>query len=168
TEAAHVQEQILADVPGAMQTYQRIVAIDGADTDLILSAHRAMEKHLVLDSRFEVLAENLKAQVALESDSVVRAELYGRLAHLYAETLNEPKMATSAWEGRLEDMPDDPASLIALSELYDQAGRYDDLASILLRRREAALQDRERQALTARLAEVQEVKLGQLERAIES
>lgn len=168
TEAAHVQEQILADVPGAMQTYQRIVAIDGADTDLILSAYRAMEKHLVLDSRYEALAENLKAQVALESDSVVRAELYGRLAHLYAETLNEPQAATLAWEGRLEDMPDDPASLIALSELYDQAGRYEDLASILLRRREAALQDRERQALTARLAEVQEVKLGQLERAIES
>lgn len=167
-EAALVQEQTLADVPGAMSTYEKIVNLKAEGTELTLSALRAMEKHLVLGSRFEALAENLKAQVTLEVDPSQRAELQGRLAHLYAETLNEPRLATIAWEGRLEDLPEDPASLMALSELYDSSGRFEELAGVLLRRREAAVQDRERQALTLRLAEVQEVKLGQLERAIES
>jgi len=165
---AKVQENTLADIPAALVTLGRVVALKSEQPEQALLALKTTEGHLLAEGRYEELTRNLTEQIGLEFDAHERAELQGRLAHIYSDVLGERALAVKAWEGRLEELPEDPASLLALSDLYDEEGRYADLGKVLMMRRDAAPSDQARQSLTLSLAELEEGKLGQPERAIES
>lgn len=167
-QAAKVQEGVLEDSEGAQLTYERVSAMSAIEPDYALSALRALEVHYQNASNADALVANLEKQIGLEPDPAQRADLRARVAQISRDVLGDKARSIVAWEGLLEEHPDEPLALGALSELYEQVARYDDLATVLMIRRDNSQSEIERQALTRKLAELQETKLEQPGQAIES
>lgn len=167
-QAASVQAEALDDLKAAEATYKRVVAMHPDEPDLALSAARAIEAMLEGSDRFADLADNLSAQLEIESDRERKGELIARLAHLQGDVLGQTSAALKTWERRLLDEPEDAEALRNLSELYEKEGRFVDVARVLVQRRDAAIDSKERVNLARHLADVQERQLGQLSDAIAS
>lgn len=167
-QAATIQREILDDSPAAEITYGEIIALRGDEPELSLEAARALESLLATGSRNEELSQNLRLQIELETDFDRKRALLARLAHLSSEVLGDKAAAIAAWEARLEESSDDPEALLALTDLYEQSGRYSDLARVVQERRDAATKDADRVLLTRKLAEIQEQHLDQTVLSIES
>jgi len=167
-QAATIQGGILNDQPAAETTYASVLELSAEEPDLALTAARALETLYVAERRNNELAKNLQFQISIEPDFDRKRELLGRLAHLSSDVLGDAVGAMTAWEARLEETSDDPAALLALTDLYEQAGRYQDLARVVSDRRDAAVRDADRLNLSRKLAGIQELRLGETSLAIDS
>ncbi len=167
-QAATVQIEMLDDSAGAEESLSQVIALREDEPDSALSAARSLESILVAEGRNEDLASNLRMQIELEPEFDRRAELLARLAHLCSDVLERPSDAIAAWEMRLADNADDLEALSNLTDLYERAERFEDVARVLEHRQESSLDDQERVALARHLADVQERHLGSPEAAIDS
>lgn len=167
-QAAPVQRDMLDDNAAAEATLSQVVELREEEPEAALQAARALEAILLPALRHEALGKNLQLQIDLESDFERRGELLARLAHLSSDVLGNPAAAIDAWESRLSDNADDAEALRNLTELYEKAERYGDVARVLEQRREASLDDHERASLARHLADVQERHLDDPAKAIES
>lgn len=167
-QAAPVQRDMLDDNAAAEATLSEVLALRDEEPDMALQAARALEAILLSAERPADLGKNLEIQIELEGDFERRAELLARLAHLSSDVLGDSAAAITAWETRLSDNVDDAEALRNLTELYERAERYNDVARVLEQRREASVDDHERSSLARHLADVQERHLGDPVKAIDS
>lgn len=167
-QVAGIQQEYLGDIAAAEQTYREVLSLDAEEADLVLPAARALESIFVGQNRPRELAEVLRLQVKLEADSERRGALLARVGELSAEVLGDVDGAITAWQARLEELPDDAEALAALDELYTRAERWEDLVGVLERRRDLVSGEGERRNLMVRLAEVQRDRLGQASAAVDS
>ncbi|MCH2108603.1 MAG: tetratricopeptide repeat protein [Polyangiaceae bacterium] len=167
-DAANIENTILEQSAAAESTWRQVLRMSDNEPECALRAAKELEQALSTANRYQELVQVLREQIPLEQDYDRKAALWARIAQLSAEFLQDPEGAIGAWEARWQDNPDDALALEQLSTLYAQVGRYEDLAQVLEQRRDAAVQDTERYALSRQLAEVQETKLDQHQRAIES
>ncbi len=99
-----------------------------------------------------------------------RAESFKRIADIAADQLQDPGLATEAWEGIRSLYPDDQEALRQLLTLYERLGRWEDLADLL----EVMAEDLSRgddqvhQSNLRRLARVADTRLGDANRALEA
>jgi tetratricopeptide (TPR) repeat protein len=136
--------------------------------DLVLPAAKALERIYVAANESNKLAEMLRLQVQHEQDGATRRELFGRLGTLCQSVLNDEAGAIAAWRSRVEESPDDAEALAALDRLYESAGRFRDLVSVLQRRREGSSDGELRRSLMTREAETLWKKLDSVSEAIDA
>jgi tetratricopeptide (TPR) repeat protein len=168
TAVARIYEELLADPKRAEAIYRRIIKLDEADAELVLPAAKALERIYVAAGESTKLAEMLRLQVQHEQDGATRRELFGRLGTLSQSVLNDEAGAIAAWKSRVDENPDDSEALAALDRLYESAGRYRDLVSVLQRRRDASSDAELRRSLMTREAETLWKKLDSVPEAIDA
>ncbi|HYJ10221.1 MAG TPA: hypothetical protein VEX18_14460, partial [Polyangiaceae bacterium] len=168
TAVARTYEELLADPNRAEAVYRRIITLDESDPELVLPAAKALERLYVAGGDSNKLAEMLRLQVQHEQDGGLRRELFGRLGTLCQSVLNDEAGAIEAWRSRVEENPEDGEALAALDRLYESAGRYRDLVSVLQRRREGSSDGELRRSLMTREAETLWKKLESVSGAIDS
>jgi tetratricopeptide (TPR) repeat protein len=167
-EAATVQSDLLNDSESAKETLLQVLALRDDVPHVALLAARAIEPILATTDNYKEIGENLRHQVDLEDDPERKVELLARLARLYSDLLGDNDAAIAAWEERVAENSDDTEALRNLTELYEKAQRYEDVARVLAQRREVTSDEHERSSLARHLADVQEQHLGETDKAIES
>jgi tetratricopeptide (TPR) repeat protein len=165
---ARIYEELLADPTRAEATYRRILKLDESDAELVLPAAKALERIYIGSGESTKLAEMLRLQVQHEQDGATRRELFGRLGTLSQSVLNDEAGAIAAWRSRVEENPDDAEALAALDRLYESAGRFRDLVSVLQRRREGSSDGELRRSLMTREAETLWKQLDSVPEAIDA
>lgn len=168
TAVARIYEELLADPTRAEGIYRRISKLDETDAELVLPAAKSLERIYVASGESTKLAEMLRLQVQHEQDGATRRELFGRLGTLSQSVLNDEAGAIAAWKSRVDENPDDSEALAALDRLYESAGRYRDLVSVLQRRRDASSDGELRRSLMTREAETLWKKLDSVPEAIDA
>jgi tetratricopeptide (TPR) repeat protein len=168
TGVARIYEEQLADSVRAEAVYRQVAELDPADAELVLPAARALERIYAESGDNAKLAEMLRLQVKHEHEGAKRRELLGRLGMLSETVLGDQAGAIAAWSSRVEENPDDAEALAALDKLYESAGRYRELVSVLQRRREGTTDPELRRSLLTREAEVLWKKLDSVNEAIDA
>ncbi|HVY26926.1 MAG TPA: tetratricopeptide repeat protein [Polyangiaceae bacterium] len=168
TAVARIYEDLLADPARAEATYRSILRLDDKDAELVLPAAKALERIYVNAGDSGKLAEMLRLQVQHEQDGNVRRELFGRLGTLSQTVLGDEAGAIAAWKSRVDENPEDAEALAALDRLYESAGRYRELVSVLQRRREGSSDVELRRSLMTREAETLWKKLDSVSEAIDA
>lgn len=165
---ASIYEDLLGDVARAEATYDRILALDPDDAELVLPAARAVERIYIGRADHKKLADILRVQVALEQDGNARRALYGRLGDLGSSVLGDAAGAIAAWRARLDDDPSDEEALAALDRLYEETRDFASLVAILEKRRELSDDRAFRRTLSVRIATRLGEDLGNTAEAIEA
>ncbi len=117
-----VYEDHLDDPRGALHAYRRVLERDGGHVGAILGVQRAAERGGVWDELVRALE--------LEADRSAPARataLRVRAARVLDAHLDDPSGAIARLREVVERDPSHLPALRALSELYERAGRWDDL-----------------------------------------
>ncbi|HEU4730931.1 MAG TPA: hypothetical protein VFT22_23710, partial [Kofleriaceae bacterium] len=125
---AILYETRLADVDGVVYASSAVLELLTGDRDALERMERVLEK--AGDPRLE---QTLEYHVAASTSPAERAKLLKRLARL-AAARHDDVTALERWEQTLRASPADPDALAALSELYEAAERWPELAAVLERR----------------------------------
>ena len=125
---AILYETRLADVDGVVYACSAVLELLSGDRDALERMERVLTK--AGDPRLE---QTLEYHAAAATSPAERAKLMKRLAKLAAER-GDDVTALERWEQTLRASPSDPDALAALSELYERAERWPELAQILERR----------------------------------
>ncbi len=125
---AILYETRLADVDGVVYACSAVLELLTGDRDALERMERVLTK--AGDPRLE---QTLEYHAAAATSPAERAKLMKRLAKLAAER-GDDVTALERWEQTLRASPSDPDALAALSELYERAERWPELAQILERR----------------------------------
>jgi tetratricopeptide (TPR) repeat protein len=124
---AQLYETRLADVDGVVYACSAVLELLQGDRDALERMERVLEK--ANDPRLE---QTLEYHAAASTSPAERAKLLKRMARL-AAARNDDVAALERWEQTMRASPSDPDALLALSELYERAERWGELAQILER-----------------------------------
>ncbi len=159
---AALYEDTLDDLPGAVDTYKRVLRKKPNNLGAIHAIQRAAERAGMYRELVDALDQEGKAAQG-------RAQMLS-LAHRAAEVLAEHLGDVDAAVERLRDILKREAkhvpSLISLGRLYRAQERYEDLLGIYDAQLEVAVSGEERVALLVRMAELCDKQLGDTNRAI--
>jgi tetratricopeptide (TPR) repeat protein len=122
---AILYETRLADVDGVVYACGAVLELLSGDRDALERMERVLDK--AGDPRLE---QTLEYHVAASTSPAERAKLLKRLARL-AAARGDDVAALERWEQTLRSSPADPDALAALSELYERAERWAELAAVL-------------------------------------
>jgi tetratricopeptide (TPR) repeat protein len=125
---ALLYETRLADVDGVVYACGAVLELLSGDRDALERMERVLTK--AGDPRLE---QTLEYHAAASTSPAERAKILRRLAKLATER-GDDATALERWEQTLRASPSDPDALAALSELYERAERWPELAQILERR----------------------------------
>jgi len=92
-------------------------------------ALEALEKLYEKTKDFAALADILETKARLDADPESRLKLFGKLAPLYSDRLEDLDAAVRTWRSALEIAPDDLKAKKSLERLYIDNGRWDELES---------------------------------------
>jgi len=161
---AGIYERRLANFDASFDAYVRAMRVDPASPEVIAHLDRLAEA----SGRWSELATAIEAEIERVLDSQLQVEMLLRLARVYEEETREVDKAIATFKRVAEAEPDRKDGLVALDRLYTVTERWEDLAEIV--RREIRLADTEEQivSLTYRLAQILEVALADLPKAVEA
>jgi len=167
-QAAGLYEGPLNDEARAEATYREVLGLDEFDRELVLAAARALEPIYERALSHTRLAEIYGAIIRHETEPTARVTTFGKLGNLASTALNDPPAAVSAWEARLEVLPDDEEALRALDALFVQIENWPKLVEVLEKRFQLAPAVPDQLGFLLRVAEVQRDKLRAVSDAIDS
>ncbi len=147
---ASVQENGLANVPGAFDAEQRALREDPGDAAIADSLEALAER---LGS-FDKLANIFAARASSVAEPDAARDLYARLARIAEGPLGDDPRAIEAHKRALENAADDRDALTALDRLYTKQADWQSLADVLERRIQVADDPSERRDLLVRLGTV--------------
>jgi tetratricopeptide (TPR) repeat protein len=147
---ADIHETGREDPRAAFETYQRALAEDPSDVD----SAEDVERLAAALGDWESAANAFAARASSAPDPDVSRQLYGRLARIAEERLDDDARAIEAHSRGLEQSPEDEATLAALDRLYVKTQSWRDLADILERRVQAIFDPPTRNGLLLRLGEL--------------
>ena len=124
---AHLQEEMLQDVDGAIETYDEILADDPDN----LQAIGALERLYAATERWSDLADNLSKQLALRTEPDVALGLLLRLGELQLRRLDQPGLAVETYRRVFDLAPQEPTAMAALEELLGSEDYQLEVARIL-------------------------------------
>ena len=176
-EMAALAAERLKKAPEAAALYQQILQLEPGNGAIM----DALEKHAERSRDYAVLASVLEQRVASEKETKNQVALLQKLGVLYAEHLNDAKLAMSAWKRVLEIEPKHSRAMRVLrdhllegedydglSELYASQGDFEGLAEVLSSAADKATNIRTKVDLSYRAAAVYEQHIGNPERAFRS
>ncbi len=157
-------ETVLDDPKGAIEAYTARLADDVADERALL----ALDRLYTRTEDWRALVEILRSREKLATDAVARKALLVRIATTLGEKLTDVGEAIAAYRVIVDDFGPERPVLSALATLYEIADRWTDLAETLEAELVLADTPEDKLAILARLGQVRQVRLANVDGAIEA
>lgn len=135
--AANLHDQELGDSDGAIPYLKRILGMDVGN----IGAFDRLKQILTSAERWGELEELFDQAARAAEDASTKIALLTEVAMIAEEVIGVPQKAIAYHERILEIDALHAASLDALEKLYEDEERYGDLAALLERRLETAIED---------------------------
>ncbi len=134
-----------------------------------LDARAALQQLYQHSGKWNALSESIRGEIeALSTDSQEeKLRLLRDLIPIYRDALQLDSMLIQVYAEILALSPYDPEALTSLSELYEGAGRWNELIHVLDRQAEVAAEPEEKVALYLRIAGLWTERFGNLNQATE-
>jgi tetratricopeptide (TPR) repeat protein len=165
-ELASYYDTQLGDATRAIAAYRRLLEIDPTSPVTVRRAGTALARLYEEAQAWRELRLITRMLADHADDGTERRAMLARVAQLDEDRLNERDAAITTWNEVLADQPSDAGALHALERLYQGAGKWRELIEVLRNRIDVASSDAEAVDLLARVAEIQESKLGESDEAI--
>jgi tetratricopeptide (TPR) repeat protein len=162
-QAAAIEEDVLEKPEAAILVYKKVLAIDEDDVRALDSL---VKRYLGLGTWVELLAVYAK-KVELVAEPDEKKRIYYQVGAVYERELQDVPNAIDTYQKILELDPDDLQALSRLDVLYEQAGNWAELLSVLTRESEMTNDPAEAVSFHYRIAELYEKKLDDVARSIE-
>lgn len=161
--AAALEEELLERPLRAIDVYAKILDVDSED---VAALDKLIELYLRLENWTKLLEiYTKKADVVADPDEKKR--LFLEVGAVYERELNEGAQAIDSYQRILEIDPDDLMAIGRLDALYQAAGNWQELRSILEREAELASDPNEVVSYRFRIADLYDHKLDDPSRAVE-
>ena len=139
-EIASIHEGCRDDKGSAFTALGEALAVDPANEDVLDQLERLAEELYAWDPLIDLLDELLETT----QDSLASKLMQLRVARVYEERLGDAGAAIDRYRRVMEQDPVDETALPALHRLYQQEGRWEELAEILRTRIDQTLEPDER------------------------
>ncbi|MCC7540253.1 MAG: tetratricopeptide repeat protein, partial [Deltaproteobacteria bacterium] len=163
-KVASVHEEQTADVDAAVAAYNRVLAAEPSDEEVLA----ALERLFTRTSRWTDLLGVLRRRVELSADPAEKETLLGRMASIHEEALSQPVEAIACYREVLSIDPTSAAALGALDGLFERQKLWTDLADNLSQQLNLASEPEARVPLMLRLGLLREKQMSDVETAIET
>ena len=157
-------ETVLDDPKGAIEAWRARIDDEGGDDQALLALDRLYER----TGDYRALVEILRTRERAASDASARRDLLVRIAKTLGEKLSDVSEAILAYRTIVDDFGPDTGTLSSLATLYEVADRFEDLAETLEAELTLAETKEARLSLLARLGSVRQVRLKNLEGALDA
>ena len=157
-------ETLLDDPRGAVEAWRARLEDDPSDAQALAALDRLYER----TQSWRELVDVLRARERVADDAPSRRNFLVRIATTLADKLTDVKEAIDAYRVVVDDFGADRASLAALAPQYELSDRWSDLAETLEADLALAEGPTDKLAILARLGEVRQEKLGEIEGAIDA
>ncbi|MEM9071194.1 MAG: tetratricopeptide repeat protein [Myxococcota bacterium] len=151
-----ILEDRLDDPAGALQVYERVLALDSASLGALHAVQRAAERA----GRSDRLVEAILAEAELTEDVSRRAELRHRAAVTLAEHVGDVATARRLVAQVLEEAPTHRAALDSLDRWETADGRWEAVVALCEQRLTQANDASQSAALALRIGRIRERNLG--------
>jgi golgin subfamily B member 1 len=159
----NMQEDVLADVGAAFETYGRAVALDPSSEHL-----RETFERLALAAETPARAAEVYDQIVQSAkEPSIKSLVALRAAAIYESNLDDPEKAIARYRQALETEPESRAALTALDRLYENSGGWAELAEVLEQQAELGESEDEILSFKYRLGSVKEQRLSDVKGAVE-
>ena len=162
-QAAQLEEDVLERQENAIGVYLKILEIDGED----LRSIDALVKLYLGLSRWEELLSVYSKKADLVLDTEEKKLIFYQVGAVYERELSDVRRAIDTYQKVLELDPDDLTALSRLDVLYQTAGNWQELLSILQHEAELTADPTEAVSYQYRIAELYEQHLGDIDRSVE-
>jgi tetratricopeptide (TPR) repeat protein len=162
-QAAMLEEEILNRPEQAIQVYLKVLDIDGED---LRSIDALINLYLGL-SRWEDLLSVYSKKADLVVDPEEKKHILYQVGAVYERELTDVPRAIDTYQKVLELDPDDLTALSRLDVLYQTAGNWQELLSVLQHEAELTADPAESVSFQYRIAELYEKRLGDVDRSVE-
>lgn len=159
---ADLYELQLSNLEGAIATHRERLEHDPADR----GALRALERLHEQGGEWLELIGVLQNHETVADAEEEQLEICRRIGEIYETKLNDHENAIVAYNEVLSRFSSDETTLIALTRLYEQGEKWEDLREILETRGELEDDPRERAELRFQIAEIQREHTRDIESAI--
>jgi tetratricopeptide (TPR) repeat protein len=161
---AELEERRLSHQNAAFDAYARALHVDPSNGDVIAHLQRLAHE----TGHWPKLAQLYAGELSRLEDPRQKVETMLRLARVYEEETGQVDEAIATYRQVVAAESDNKEALVALDRLYSHAQRWEDLADIIRREVRIAPTDEVIVALTFRLAQVYELALLDLPKAVEA
>jgi tetratricopeptide (TPR) repeat protein len=161
---AEIEERRLAHQNAAFDVYGRALRVDPTNQDVL----GQLERLAAETGHWPKLANLFATELDKIEDPRRQVDLLLRLGRVYEEETSQPEQAIATYRRALEVESDSKPALVALDRLYGRAQQWDELADVVRREIRVAPSDEQRVALTFRLAQIYELAIMDLPKAVEA
>ena len=161
---ADLREEVLEDVGGAIDAHRRRLELDPGDIDAMKSLERLYEQQ----GRWNDLIEVLRQRDAAVTDPDEQRAIAKRVGAIYEDQLEDLDNAIVAYNDVLARFDRDAETLTALSRLYEQTEKWQDLLEVAEMVYETVDQPPQRAAVRFQMGEIMRTCTGEVERAVEA
>lgn len=161
---ADLLEEVLNDPAGAIAAHRERLELDPGDVDAMRSLERLYEQQ----GDWQKLIGVLTARDGVVADEEEQRSIAHRIGAIYEEQLEDADNAIIAYNDALSRFGRDAETLGALTRLYEQAGKWQDLLEVAEMVYEMAEQGAVRAAIRFQMGEIMRAHTGELERAVEA
>jgi golgin subfamily B member 1 len=165
-ELATYYDTQVGDTDHAINAYKRLLEADPSSPRTIQRAGSALARLYEESQNWRELRAITRQQAEWSEDPGERRALLARVAQLDEEKLGDRNASIATWRDVLSDQPNDPGALHALERLYLGSERWQDLIEVLRRKVDIASSDQEAIELFARIADIHENKLREIDETI--
>ncbi|HVX96230.1 MAG TPA: tetratricopeptide repeat protein [Polyangia bacterium] len=159
---AEIEERRLSHQSKAFEAYGRALHVDPSNVDVLQHLQR-----LAADTgHWAKLAALFAGELQRLEDSRQKVDMMLRLARVYEEETGQVEEAIATYRAVVEVEAENREALVALDRLYSHAQRWEELADTIRREIRIAPSDEAIVALTFRLAQVFELALVDLPKAV--
>ncbi|MEW5851465.1 MAG: tetratricopeptide repeat protein [Myxococcota bacterium] len=160
---AGVQEERLFNPADAINTYKRLLEIDGRDSRAIQALTRLYQQ----TGRWQALIGILARAMELSFDVGERVALRYRIGGIQEAELQDPEAAIITYKAVLEEDPSHNLSLKALERLYTQLEHYPELLQVYETQIQLSADPDEQIRLLSKVATIHEEHFVNLQAAIQ-
>ncbi len=164
TRIAEIEERRLSHQSAAFEAYGRALHVDPSNVDVV--AH--LERLAAETNGWQKLGRLYVGELEKTEDQRRRVDLLLRLARIHEEETDQADDAIADYQRVIEVEPDNHAALEALDRLYSRSQRWEDLADVVRREIRTGRSDEEIVDLTFRLAQIHELALMDMPKAVEA
>ncbi|HEY0707486.1 MAG TPA: tetratricopeptide repeat protein, partial [Polyangia bacterium] len=164
TQIADIHERRRVDVERAFDAYTRAYRLDPTNVEVIGHLDHLADAAV----KWPELAAVYESELDNIHDTRAQVATLLRVARIHEEELRDEAKAIAAYKRVTEIEPDRSEGLVALDRLYTRAERWPELVDVLRSQIRLANTDEEITSLNFRLAQLQEIAIGDLPKAVEA
>src|SRR6185312_2353416 len=161
---AEIEERRLSHQNAAFDIYGRALHVDPTNTDVL----GQLERLAAETGHWAKLANLFSTELDKIEDSRRQTDLLLRLGRVYEEETSQNDEAIATYRRAVDADAENKEALVALDRLYGRAQRWDELASVVRREIAVGRDDEQRVGLNFRLAQIYELALMDLPKAVEA